>query len=127
MKKIISAENAPKAIGPYSQGVEANGFVFFSGQIPLDPQTMQMVEGDITVQAEQVLQNVEAVLAGADCKFSNVIKTTMFLANMDDFAKANEVYAKYFTDNQPARSTVQVAKLPLGALVEVECVAVKGS
>lgn len=124
MKTIISTNKAPQAIGPYSQGVSVNDFVFFSGQIPLDPETMKLVEGDITVQTEQVLQNVKAVLAGAGCDFSNVVKTTMFLDDMEDFAAANEVYAKYFTENQPARSTVQVAKLPLGALVEVECVAV---
>ena len=125
MKTIISTEKAPQAIGPYSQGVEANGFVFFSGQIPLDPETMKMVEGDVTVQAEQVMQNVKAMLEAAGLDFSNVVKTTMFLSDMENFAKANEVYAKYFTENQPARSTLQVARLPLDALVEVECIAVK--
>ncbi len=123
MKKIISTQNAPQAIGPYSQAVEANGLVFCSGQIPLDPETMKMIEGDVTVQAEQVLKNVKAVLAESGCDFSNVVKTTMFLDNMEDFAAANEVYAKYFTEDHPARSTVQVAKLPLGALVEIECIA----
>lgn len=125
MKKIISAQTAPQAIGPYSQAVEANGFVFLSGQIPLNPETMKIVEGDAATQIEQVLKNVKAVLQASGCDFSNVVKTTMFLQNLDDFAKVNEVYARYFTENHPARSTIQVAKLPLGALVEVECVAVK--
>jgi len=125
MKKIISTKNAPQAIGPYSQAIEANGFLFCSGQIPLDPETMKLVEGDVTVQAEQVLKNVKAVLEAVGCDFSNVVKSTMFLDNMDDFVTVNEVYAKYFTEDHPARSTVQVAKLPLGALVEIECIAIQ--
>lgn len=126
MKKIILSKKAPKAIGPYNQAVEANGFVFLAGQIPLNPETMTLIEGDAAIQVEQVLKNLSAVLKAAGCTFNNVIKTTMFLQDMNDFAKVNEVYAKYFTENYPARSTIQVAKLPLGALVEIECIAVKG-
>lgn len=124
MKTIISTKNAPQAIGPYNQAVVANGMVFCAGQIPLDPETMKIVEGDVVIQADQVLKNVQAVLEAAGCTFENVIKTTMFLQNLDDFAHVNEVYAHYFKENHPARSTIQVAKLPLGALVEIECIAV---
>ena len=126
MKKIISTPNAPAAIGPYSQAVEAGGWVFLSGQIPLDPATGQMVEGDVVAQAEQVMKNLEAVLAAAGCTFAHVVRAGIFLADLADFARVNEVYAKRFPSEPPARATVQVAGLPRGALVEVDVVAFKG-
>ena len=125
MKKIISTPNAPAAIGPYSQAVEANGLVFTAGQIPLDPATGQMIEGDVVAQAERVMKNLEAVLAAAGCTFDDVVRTGIFLSDLGDFAKVNEVYAKRFPANPPARSTVQVAALPRGAKVEIEMIAVK--
>jgi 2-iminobutanoate/2-iminopropanoate deaminase len=121
---IVSTSEAPAAIGPYSQAVKANGFVFTAGQIPLDPTTMKIVEGGITEQTERVLQNLEAILSAAGSSFANVVKTTCFLANLDDFPAFNTVYTTRFGWSLPARSTVQVARLPLGVLVEVECVAV---
>lgn len=123
---VVSTNDAPAAIGPYSQAIVANGFVFTAGQIPLDPSTMKVVEGGITEQTERVLQNLEAILTAAGSSFSRVVKTTCFLANLDDFPAFNAVYATRFGENPPARSTVQVAKLPLGVLVEVECVALVG-
>ena len=125
MKKIISTNSAPQAIGPYSQAVEANGFVFCSGQIPLNPETMEVISGGVQEQTEQVLQNLMAVLEAARCSLEQVVKTTVYLKNMEDFVAMNEVYAKYFTNNQPARACVEVARLPKDVLVEIECVAVK--
>ena len=122
-RTVVQSDKAPKAIGPYSQAIKSNGLVFASGQIPLDPETGKLVEGDIVVQAEQVMQNMRAVLEAAGSSFAQVLKTTCFLADLDDFARFNEVYAKYFSDEPPARSTFQVAKLPAGARVEVECIA----
>lgn len=122
-RRIVATEDAPAAIGPYTQGVVAGGFVFTAGQIPLDPATMELVEGGITEQTERVMRSLEAVLAAAGASFATVVKTTCFLANLDDFAGFNAVYARYFGDNPPGRSTVQVAKLPKGSLVEVECIA----
>lgn len=124
-KKIVSTDKAPAAIGPYSQAIEAGGFVFTSGVIPVDPASGKVVEGQITEQATQVFENLVAVLAAAGSSTSQVIKTTCFLANLDDFATFNTIYAGYFDTDPPARSTVQVAKLPLGVLVEVECVALR--
>lgn len=123
MKTVIATKNAPAAIGPYSQGIRANGMVFVSGQIPLDPATGEFVPGGIVEQTHQAIRNARAVLAQAGLTLDNVIKTTVFLADMDDFAAMNEVYGSYFTENPPARSAVQVAKLPKGALVEVEVIA----
>src|SRR5262245_52066272 len=120
---VISTSGAPAAIGPYSQVVKANGFVFTAGQIPLDPETGNLVEGGITEQTERVMKSLAAVLEAAGTSYGNVVKSTCFLVNLDDFPAFNEVYAKSFGDNPPARSTVQVAKLPRGSLVEVECVA----
>lgn len=120
---VVSTSDAPAAIGPYSQAVTALGFVFTAGQIPLDPTTMKVVDGGITEQTERVMQNLEAILTASGSSFDRVVKTTCFLANLDDFPAFNAVYATRFGDNPPARSTVQVAKLPLGVLVEVECVA----
>jgi 2-iminobutanoate/2-iminopropanoate deaminase len=122
-KEVIATTAAPAAIGPYSQAITANGFLFTAGQIPLDPATGKLVDGDITAQTERVMQNLAAVLAEAGSSFEQVVKTTCFLANLDDFAAFNTVYAKYFTAQPPARSTVQAARLPAGAQVEVECVA----
>ena len=123
-KIVISTPDAPAAIGPYSQANKAGGFLFTAGQIPLDPSTMKVVDGDITPQTERVMLNLAAVLSAGGASFGSVVKTTCFLANLDDFAAFNAVYARYFGDAKPARSTVQVAKLPLGVLVEVECIAV---
>jgi 2-iminobutanoate/2-iminopropanoate deaminase len=121
--KIHSTENAPAAIGPYSQAVEANGFLFCSGQIALDPKTAQVVAGGVKEQIVQVMKNVSAVLHAADLQFSNVVKTTIFLTDMNDFATVNEVYGSFFKSNPPARSTVAVAGLPKGVKVEVEVIA----
>lgn len=121
--RVVATDAAPAAIGPYSQAIVANGFVFTAGQIPLDPSTMKLVEGDISVQTERVIRNLEAVLTAAGSSFDRVVKTTCFLADLADFAAFNDVYRHAFGESPPARSTVQVAKLPLGALVEIECVA----
>ncbi len=125
MKKIISTPHAPKAVGPYSQAVEANGFLFISGQIPINPETGSMVDGGIEEQTEQVMKNIGAILTEAGIGYANVVKTTCLLSSMDNFALFNQVYAKYFTENMPARATYGVVKLPLGALVEVEVIAHK--
>jgi 2-iminobutanoate/2-iminopropanoate deaminase len=122
-KTIVTTGDAPTAIGPYSQAVTANGFLFTAGQIPLDPATMKVVEGGITEQTERVMQNLGAILSAAGASFDSVVKTTCFLANLDDFPAFNAVYGTRFPQDAPARSTVQVARLPLGVLVEVECVA----
>ena len=123
MKEIISTENAPGAIGPYSQAIKANGMVFCSGQIPLDIATGEFVSDDVGEQTEQVLKNLGAVLEAAGSGFDQVVKTTVFLADMGDFAAMNDVYARYFSDNKPARATVQAAGLPKGAKVEIDCIA----
>lgn len=125
-RTVIATKDAPAAIGPYSQAVVANGMVFTAGQIPLDPATGKLVEGDITAQTERVMRNLEAVLAAAGSSFARVVKTTCFLADLGDFQAFNAVYGSRFGDAPPPRSTVQVAKLPAGALVEVECVALVG-
>jgi 2-iminobutanoate/2-iminopropanoate deaminase len=122
-KKIVSTDKAPKAIGPYSQAILAEDLVFTAGQVGLDPLTMELVEGGIEAQTRQVLTNLRHVLETADSGLNFVIKTTVFLQDMGDFAKMNAVYAEFFPENPPARSTVQVAALPKGALVEIECVA----
>jgi 2-iminobutanoate/2-iminopropanoate deaminase len=123
----VQTDAAPAAIGPYSQAIAHGGLVFTAGQIPLDPSTMQLVEGDVAAQAERVLQNLRAVLEAAGASLATVVKTTVFLADMDDFAAVNEVYARFFGDHAPARSTVQVARLPRDARVEIEAVAVAGA
>ncbi len=124
MVKTISTEKAPGAIGPYSQAVAAGGFVFCSGQIPIDPATGEFVSEDVSEQTEQVLKNLRAVLEAAGAGFDAVVKTTVFLADMGDFAAMNAVYEKHFGESKPARATVQAAGLPKGARVEIECVAV---
>ena len=125
MANPISTDAAPKAVGPYSQAIAAGNLIFTSGQIPLDPANQQMVEGDIRVQTERVMENLGAVLKAAGVGFSQVVKATIFLADLGDFATVNEIYGKRFPQNPPARSTVQVAALPKGARVEIELIAVK--
>ncbi|GAB4448863.1 MAG: RidA family protein [Anaerolineales bacterium] len=122
-KKIVSTEKAPKAIGPYSQAIRTESLVFTAGQIGLNPATMELVEGGVEAQTRQALTNLKHVLEAADSGLNFVVKTTVFLQSMDDFAAMNAVYAEFFTENPPARSTVAVAALPKGALVEIECVA----
>jgi 2-iminobutanoate/2-iminopropanoate deaminase len=122
-KKIVSTEKAPKAIGPYSQAIRTENLVFTAGQVGLDPSTMELVEGGIEAQTRQVLTNLKYVLERADSGLNFIVKTTVFLQDMSDFAKMNSVYAEFFPAHPPARSTVQVAGLPKGALVEIECVA----
>ncbi|MDT4965675.1 MAG: 2-iminobutanoate/2-iminopropanoate deaminase [Acidobacteriota bacterium] len=124
MREIISTDRAPAAIGPYSQAVKTNGLIFASGQIPLDPQTGQFVEGGVAEQTHQVMRNLEAVLNAAGANLQSVVKTTVFLADMDDFQAMNEVYGQYFSANYPARATVQAARLPRDARVEIDLIAV---
>lgn len=123
MKKIILTEKAPQAIGPYSQAIEANGFLFTSGVIPIVPETGQLVTGTVEEQAEQAIGNLAALLNASGISLDNVVKTTVFIKNMDDFVKVNEVYAKYFTKEFPARSCVEVARLPKDVLIEIEAIA----
>ena len=122
-KRIVKTDQAPAAIGPYSQAVIANGFVFAAGQIALDPGTTQLVPGDVRIQTKRVLENLSAVLAAAGSSMEKVVKTTVFLRDLNDFGPMNEIYGGYFRENPPARSTVQVAKLPRDAAVEIEVVA----
>ena len=125
MKKVISTANAPQAIGPYSQAIEAGGFVFVSGQIPLIPATGELVEGSVEVQTARVLENLKAILEAADSSLESVVKTTVYITNMDDFAKVNGIYGQYFQENPPARVCVEVSKLPKGALVEIDVIATR--
>ena len=125
MKRIINTVNAPAAIGPYSQAIEANGTLYISGQIPIDPKTGKIVEGGIKEQAQQVLANIGAILKEAGYDYTHVVKSTCLLANMDDFKEMNEVYAQYYKENPPARAAYGVVKLPLGVLIEIETIAVK--
>jgi len=125
MKKIISTEKAPKAVGPYSQAVWANDLLFISGQIPIDPETGKFVSEDVQKQTKQVFNNLGAILQEAGLSFENIIKATVYLTDMNDFAKVNEVYASYFDKDYPARAAFQVVMLPLGAKVEIEAIAVK--
>ena len=124
MKEIVTTENAPGAIGPYSQAIKAGGMVFCSGQIPIDPLTGEFISDLVSEQTEQVLRNLSEVLKAAGTSLSNVVKTTVFLADMDDFAEMNEVYGRFFSDNKPARATVQAARLPRDAKVEIDCIAI---
>ncbi len=123
MKKVISTEAAPKAVGPYSQAIRMGDFLFCSGQISIDPKTQEVFTGDIKKQTEMVLSNIEAVLKAADMNFSHIVKTTIFITDMADFAVINEIYAQKFTSLPPARSTVAVAGLPKGVNVEIEVLA----
>lgn len=124
-RHVIATDQAPAAVGPYSQGVQCGDFVYTAGQIPLDPATGQLVQGSIEDQTRQVLKNLQAILAAAGCGMSDVVKTTVFIMDMGDFKAMNAVYAEFFPGAPPARSTVQVAGLPLGARVEIEAVAVR--
>ncbi len=123
MKRIIQTEHAPGAIGPYSQAVKANGLIFASGQIPIDPRTGQFVAGGIAEQTEQVLKNLAAVLEAGGSGLDRIVKTTVFLADMEEFAAMNEVYGRFFTEAPPARATVEAARLPRDARVEIEAIA----
>jgi 2-iminobutanoate/2-iminopropanoate deaminase len=123
MREIIKTEGAPAAIGPYSQAVKADGLIFASGQIPLDPKTGKFVEGGVAEQTHQVMRNLEAVLSAAGASFDSVVKTTVFLADMDDFQAMNEVYGQYFKENPPARATIQAVRLPRDARVEIDLIA----
>ena len=124
MKKIISTENAPGAIGPYSQAIKTGNMIFCSGQIPINPATGEFVSEEIAEQTRQVLTNLSAVLEAAGSNLNNVVKTTVFLADMNDFAAMNEIYTGYFSENKPARATVQAARLPRDARVEIDCIAI---
>jgi 2-iminobutanoate/2-iminopropanoate deaminase len=124
MKEIVLTDRGPKPIGPYSQGVRANGFLFISGQVSFDPATSEMTGTDAAQQTQRVMENIKAILEAAASNFHHVVKTTVFLKDMNDFAAMNEVYGRYFTAAPPARSTVQVARLPKNALVEIEVIAV---
>ena len=126
MRTVIATERGPKAIGPYSQAIKANGLVFLSGQIPLDPATQQLITGDVAAQTERVLQNIAAILDAAGTSLARVVKTTVFLKNMNDFAAMNEVYGRHFAAEPPARSTVEVARLPKDVLVEIDVIALEG-
>lgn len=123
---IVSTASAPKAIGPYSQAVVWNGLVFLSGQIPLDPESGQLIEGGIAEQTVRVLENLKAVLEASGSSLSRVVKTTVFLKNMSDFPQMNEVYGQYFPSDAPARSTVEAARLPRDVQVEIDCIAIAG-
>lgn len=124
MSLVISSDRAPAALGPYSQAIQNGNLLFLSGQLGIDPGTGKMVEGGVEAQAEQALKNIDAILEAGGASFKNVVKTTVFLKSMNDFAKVNKIYAQSFTDNPPARSCVAVAQLPLDALVEIECIVV---
>jgi 2-iminobutanoate/2-iminopropanoate deaminase len=123
MREIVSTDHGPKAIGPYSQAVKANGFVFVSGQVAFDPKTQQLLEGDVAKQTEQVLENLKSIVEAAGSTLHKVVKTTVFLKDMGEFAAMNEVYARYFPTAPPARATVEVARLPRDARVEIELIA----
>lgn len=125
MREIVSTKDAPQAIGPYSQAIKANGFVFTSGQIAIDPATQQVVSGDVAAQTERVLRNLSEILEAAGSGLGKVVKSTVFLKSMDDFAAMNAVYAKYFSSAPPSRSTVEVARLPRDVLVEIDVIALE--
>ena len=125
MKKVIFTDKAPRAIGPYSQAIETNGMLFVSGQIPIDPATAKIVEGGIKEQTEQVMKNIGAILSEAGYAFTDVVKSTCLLSDIDNFAAMNEIYGKYYPENSPARAAYSVVKLPLGALIEIETIAAR--
>ncbi|MFB3126685.1 MAG: RidA family protein [Candidatus Acidiferrales bacterium] len=127
MKTIVQTDKAPAAIGPYSQAVKAGGFVFLSGQVALDPASGQVVEGDVRAQTERVMKNLQAVLAAAGSSLAAVVKATVFLADMNDFAAMNEVYGRFFSSDPPARATVQAARLPKDVQVEIDLIALAGN
>jgi len=123
VREVIATDRGPKAIGPYSQAVKANGFIFISGQIPLDPRTQELVEGDVARQTERVMENLKGIVEAAGSSLDRVVKTTVFLKDLADFPAMNEVYSRYFPANPPARATVQVARLPRDVGVEIELIA----
>ncbi|MFZ0635839.1 MAG: RidA family protein [Candidatus Acidiferrales bacterium] len=123
MREIVSTDRGPKAIGPYSQAVKANGFIFISGQVAIDPATNQLVEGDIAKQTERVMENLKGIVEAAGSSLHKAVKTTVFLKDMNDFATMNEVYGRYFSSAPPARATVEVARLPKDVRVEIELIA----
>ena len=125
MKKVIFTDNAPKAIGPYSQAIEKNGQLFISGQVPVDPATSKVVDGGINEQTEQVMKNIEAILNEAGYSFADVVKSTCLLSDMANFAAMNDIYGSYYNENPPARAAFAVKELPLGVLVEIETLAIK--
>ena len=125
MANVISTDKAPAAIGPYSQAIEVNGMIYTSGMIPIDPSTGELVTGSVEAHAEQAISNLEALLAASGSSIEKAVKTVVFISNMDDFGKINEVYAKHFKEPYPARSCVQVARLPKDVAIEIEAVAVK--
>jgi len=125
MRNVISSNKAPKAIGPYSQAVEINNILFISGQIPVNPETGKVIEGDIKEQTRQVLENIKVIIKEAGFKLDNVVKTTCYLSNMNNFKNMNEIYASVFTSNFPARAAVEVSRLPLNVLIEIDAIAVK--
>jgi 2-iminobutanoate/2-iminopropanoate deaminase len=123
MREVIATPDGPKAIGPYSQAIKANGFVFVSGQVAIDPATQQVITGDVAAQTDRVIKNLAAILKAAGSGLDTVVRTTVFLKNMGDFTAMNEVYGKYFTSAPPARATVEVARLPKDVLVEIDVIA----
>ncbi len=125
MREVISTKNAPQAIGPYSQAIKANGFVFVSGQVPIDPATQQIIAGDVTAQTDRILRNLTQILEAAGSSLAKVVRSGVFLKNMNDFAAMNEAYGKYFTTAPPARTTVEVARLPKDVLVEIDVIALE--
>ncbi len=125
MKKIIKTSSAPEPVGPYSQAIESGGFVFVSGQGPINPETNQLVQGDIKSQTRRVLENIFEILKAAELTMKDVVKTTVFLTDLNNFKDMNEIYSEYFAEGKPARSTVQVARLPLDISVEIDAIAVK--
>ena len=125
MREIISTKDAPQAIGPYSQAIKANGFVFTSGQVAIDPATQQVIDGDVAAQTDRVLRNLSEILEAAGSGLGKVVKTNVFLKNMGDFAVMNTIYGKYFSSTPPARSTVEVARLPKDVLVEIDVIALE--
>jgi 2-iminobutanoate/2-iminopropanoate deaminase len=124
LKEVISTEKGPKAIGPYSQAIKANGFVYTAGQIPFDPSTGQLIQGDVAQQAARVLENLKAIVEAAGSSLEKAVKATVYLKDMNDFTAMNEVYARYFTQNPPARSTVEVSRLPRDVRVEIDLVVI---
>ncbi len=125
MKKVVKSDKAPQIIGPYSQAIEANGIVFVSGQIPLDPKTNLLISGDIREQTIRVMENGKAILAEAGCRMDQIVKTTIYLKNIGDFSAVNEVYGSYFHNEPPARATVEVSRLPKDVLIEIDFIAAK--
>lgn len=125
MREVIATDNAPKAIGPYSQAIKANGFIFVSGQTPLDPTSQQMIEGGVAEQTERVLKNIEGILKQAGSSLEKVVRCGVFLKDMNDFVAMNEVYARFFKTNPPARSTIQAARLPKDCMVEIDAIALE--